>query len=121
MTTLHITNGDSAGDTLRTFVSGEVTITADPLHEGPARAVDGDEWRRMRAQFLADPADPAAPQDAWQWLTAWDAAIERAPEYDEVVLWFEHDLFDQLLLVRTLDLVGRVLSDPASPVGGSAR
>ncbi len=36
-------------------------------------------------------------------LTQWDRAVEGYRSYDEVVLWFEHDLFDQLLLVRLLD------------------
>ena len=30
-------------------------------------------------------------------------AIERAAREDEVVLWFEHDLFDQLNLIWLLD------------------
>jgi hypothetical protein len=71
---LHITNGDSAADTMRTFLTDRVTITCEPLHDGPI------------------PPDPT-------WLAA-------APdEYEEVVLWFEHDLYDQLLLVRALDLM----------------
>jgi hypothetical protein len=74
VSTLHITNGDSAADTMRTFLRDPVAITCEPLHDGPV------------------PADPA-------WLVA-------APdEYDEVVFWFEHDLYDQLLLIRALDLV----------------
>jgi hypothetical protein len=48
VTTLHITNGDSAGDKLRTFVNGEVTIVADVLHEGPCPPIDGDAWHDVR-------------------------------------------------------------------------
>jgi hypothetical protein len=72
VSTLHITNGDSAGDTLRTFLPEPVKITCDVLHDGP---------------IVPAPA----------WLAA------AAAEYDEVVFWFEHDLFDQLLLIRALD------------------
>jgi len=32
----------------------------------------------------------------------WDALLAKAPEYDETVIWLEHDLFDQLLLIRHL-------------------
>ncbi len=32
-----------------------------------------------------------------------DAAIDEAADADEVVLWFEHDLFDQLNLIWLLD------------------
>ena len=31
---------------------------------------------------------------------------QRAADHEEAVLWFEHDLFDQLLLIRTLDMLG---------------
>jgi hypothetical protein len=31
-----------------------------------------------------------------------DAVLESAPEYDEVVFWFEHDLYDQLILLHHL-------------------
>jgi hypothetical protein len=40
-------------------------------------------------------------------LEAWDAKLEAYRDYDEVVLWFEHDLFDQLLLIRHLDWFAR--------------
>src|SRR5438093_2672042 len=55
---LHITSGSSAGDTLRTFVDGQVVLTHDVLHEGPAPHVDGDAWHATRARFLADAYDP---------------------------------------------------------------
>jgi len=41
-------------------------------------------------------------------LASTDEAIAAATtNTDEIVFWFEHDLFDQLLLIRALDLVGR--------------
>ena len=33
-------------------------------------------------------------------LKNWRAVIERHESYEELVLWFEHDLFDQLNLIR---------------------
>lgn len=40
-------------------------------------------------------------------MEGWDEELESYIEHDEVVLWFEHDLFDQLLLMRQLDWCGR--------------
>ena len=115
--TLHITNGDHAGDKLRSFVNGPVTLACDVLHEGPCPPVDGDAWHEVRARFLAS-GDGQRYENIKAGMTASDAAIAQACEQgDEIVLWFEHDLFDQLALIRTLDLVGRVLLDPA--LGGS--
>jgi hypothetical protein len=100
---LHITNGDSAAGTLREFIEDRVVITADALWEGPARPLDGEAWLRMRAAFRSAGADET---DAfYRMLASSDHAIETAGEYDEVVLWFEHDLFDQLLLIRTLTML----------------
>jgi hypothetical protein len=101
---LHILNGDCAADQLReSGVPGTITITADVLHEGPAPAgVPPERWRKIRARYLAE-----SGYDDYErclaTLTEWDRTMERAEEYEEVVLWFEHDLFDQLLLIRTLD------------------
>jgi hypothetical protein len=102
---LHITNGDSAGDKLRRIVDGEVTVTCDVLHEGPVPAVDGDAWYQTRGQFLAG-AHGFSAEQLQDDLARWDAKVADAVSRgDEVVLWFEHDLFDQLLLIRTLDLL----------------
>ena len=105
MPPLHVTNGDCAGDKLRRIVDGAVTITADPLHEGPAPAVDGDAWYDLRARFLSN--GDARFEDIKAQLAAWDRAILDGARAGSVVLWFEHDLFDQLQLIRTLDVIGR--------------
>jgi uncharacterized protein DUF1835 len=110
VSTLHITNGDSAGDKLRRIVKGAVTITADPLHEGPAPPVDGDAWYDVRARFLASDGDTAR-EEVKQQLAAWDRAIADGHRAGDIVLWFEHDLFDQLALIRTLDLLVRLNAD----------
>ena len=108
MRTLHITNGDHAGDKLRSFVDGPVALACDVLHEGPCPPVDGDAWHETRARFLASEGNP--PYEAIKaGLAASDAAIAGACERgDGIVLWFEHDLFDQLALIRTLDLMVRL-------------
>jgi Domain of unknown function (DUF1835) len=109
---LHVTNGDCAAEIIRRVVVDPVVITADVLHEGPAPAVDGDEWYRTRGAFLGNgrgSADEIAHQ-----LAATDRAIADAARMASVVLWFEHDLFDQLLLIRVLDLLERLKPRPAT-------
>jgi hypothetical protein len=109
--TLHITNGDSAGDTLRRIVDGAVTITADPLHEGPAPPVEGDAWYDVRARFLASYGD-TAPEEIGDRLASWDRSMVNGCLAGDIILWFEHDLFDQLALIRTLDLLARLKPRP---------
>jgi hypothetical protein len=105
VSTLHITNGDSAAATLREFIADPVTITADILHDGPAPDVGDATWYAVRARHLADGnGDVDAIRRN---LEQWDLAIQSAATFDETILWFEHDLFDQLQLIRTLDRIPR--------------
>jgi hypothetical protein len=103
---LHITNGDCAANTLRSFLTDPVLITCDVLHDGPAPAVDGDAWHEVRARWLTE-AYKARFAETRASLAAFDRTVTQPGRHDEIVLWFEHDLFDQLLLTRTLDLLAR--------------
>jgi len=116
LSTQHITNGDCAADKLRQFLTDPVSITADVLHDGPAPHVDLDTWHTLRAKSL-EPAggDRDAFEERRRGFAAWDRAIVESTQHDEVVLWFEHDLFDQLALIRTLDLLASAV------VSGSSR
>jgi hypothetical protein len=114
--TLHITNGDCTADILRRIVDGPVAIAADVLHEGPCPGDDGDAWYAARARFLAPYAGMSADELKAD-LAAADQVIVDAcgrasasAGRNDIELWFEHDLFDQLAVIRTLDLVARVLS-----------
>jgi len=101
---LHVVNGDSTAEPLRqSGVPGTVTVWADVLHDGPVRPDSGTpEWRRERARFIAA-GGWATEAEARQIYEGWDRALDSYQEFDEVVIWLEHDLFDQLLLIRHLD------------------
>jgi hypothetical protein len=101
---LHVTNGDIAAELIRlSGISGEVSVTADVLHEGPAPGgLPPERWRKVRARYLAESGHDDY-ESALAALTRWDHTLEDYRSYDEVILWFEHDLFDQLLLIRILD------------------
>jgi hypothetical protein len=101
---LHITNGSIAADGIRrSGVAGKVTPSADILHEGPTPAgLPPERWRKVRARYLAEHGY-CGYEECLADLTEWDHAVDEYRSYDEVVLWFEHDLFDQLQLVRLLD------------------
>jgi hypothetical protein len=110
---LHITNGDSAAGSLRQAgLPGTVAVWADVLHDGPVPAgVEGDAWRELRARFAAD-AGLCPYEDAKAMCEQWDRDLASYRDHDEVVLWFEHDLFDQLLLIRHLDWFARQPEPP---------
>src|SRR6185369_3265595 len=101
--TLHITNGDFAVAVLRTAgMQGEILPWRDVLHEGPVRAdVPLPELSKLRAKFIAGAGWGAEAQVAEQFALR-DALLRAADGRAEVVLWFEHDLYDQLQLIQLL-------------------
>ncbi len=103
---LHVTNGDSAAGLLRrSGIPGDVLAWPDVLHEGPTPAEHGAVWRHARARFLHETGGGAFEHILRDYERG-DAALDRYREHDELVLWFERDLFDQLLLARHLHWLG---------------
>jgi hypothetical protein len=99
---LHITNGDATRLPLeRSGVPGEIASWDDVLHEGPTPLASGDAWVRVRARHLAS-AGYGAEDDLLRDFLAKGDPLDAADQHDEVVFWFEHDLYDQLLLIRHL-------------------
>jgi hypothetical protein len=117
---MHVTNGESAGNTLRqTTLGGAVLPWQDVLHTGPVPAVPRRELLRLRAGFLAD-AGWGSRRAILGSLERRDAQLLRAfRDGIEVVLWFEHDLYDQLQLLDVLSLAHGVEATPELVVVGS--
>ena len=106
---LHITNGDAAAGPIRALgLGGEVMAWKDVLHDGPVPApATLDSLRPRRARFLAGYETATAVEIA-QDLEARDRRLGASDRDEEVALWFEHDLYDQLQLIQILDcLAGR--------------
>jgi hypothetical protein len=101
---LHITNGDAAVPGIRASgVEGPVLVWLEVLHEGPVPAgLTLHELSAVRSRFFSDLGwdddEPASGRMAER-----DRMLMTAGSEDEVVLWFEHDLYDQLQLIQLLD------------------
>ncbi|MEO8258794.1 MAG: hypothetical protein ABI868_15700 [Acidobacteriota bacterium] len=100
---LHVANGTCATRLIESAgIPGRRSIWADPLDDGPVPGGLSDgELLDVRARHLAGKSKPGEV-DPVNDLRAWRAVIEHQQAYDELVLWFEHDLFDQLNLVQIL-------------------
>jgi hypothetical protein len=107
----HVVNGDSVAQTLRqSTLGGEVIVWRDVLHEGRVPPGDAATVRRARAAFLAA-AGMGSRDEILAGLEAADAALLAAlASGRETVLWFEHDLHDQLQLIQIL---ARIAAHPA--------
>lgn len=118
---LHITNGSVVAGLLRALgLKGDLVTWDDILHEGPVQAGLGvPALRASRAAFLARCGGGEVTQIAAS-LAARDEAALGSVKHDEVVLWFEHDLYDQLQLLQVLDMLptgGRPRISAVSPEG----
>src|ERR1051326_4811928 len=103
---VHVCNGDSTADTLSLAdLPGEIRVWADALDQGPVLPVGDAEHYKLRGDYWA--AHGRTAGDTAQQLAAWDKGVDEAASAEELILWFEHDLFDQLALVRLLARLAR--------------
>lgn len=103
---LHITNGDSVIYTFRKAgLAGEHLAWADVLNEGPVPAgLPLEDLSAVRARYLTERGFGSAIKINHQFSKR-DATLRKAATFDEVVLWFEHDLYDQLQLLQLLTTI----------------
>lgn len=105
---LHITNGDCAAELLReAAIGGDILPWRDVLHEGPVP--DGltlEELSATRAAFISEKGW-GPPEEVSRGFRERDARLAAFREHEEIVLWFEHDLYDQLQLLQLLDWFSR--------------
>lgn len=104
--TLHLTNGDSVlYSWKKAGLLGTHVAWRDVLHEGPVPAgLSLEELSRVRALYLAGRGygNPIKIQHDFEKR---DGVLRRLREFDEVVLWFEHDLYDQLQLLQIFSVM----------------
>lgn len=100
---LHIHNGDSSADIARqSSLTGEHFAWREALIEGPTPGgLTGPEWFGSRARHLTEfyGVDPAETESG---LRIQEEKLRSYTDHDEVVLWFEHDLFCQTNLMYLL-------------------
>ncbi|WP_420126025.1 DUF1835 domain-containing protein [Longimicrobium sp.] len=101
---LHVTNGDSAAERIRAAgVEGPILPWRDVLHDGPVPpGLPLEALSEVRAGFIASRGWGAADEVRASFAER-DRTLAASRDEDEVVLWFEHDLYDQLQLIQLLD------------------
>jgi uncharacterized protein DUF1835 len=101
---VHVCNGDSTADSLSLAdLPGEIRVWADALDQGPVLPVGDAEHWKVRGEFWT----ARGFRDSAGQLTAYDHNFDEAAGAGELILWFEHDLFDQLALIRLLARLSR--------------
>jgi hypothetical protein len=111
--TLHVTSGDSVLYLFRKAgIAGTHVAWRDALYEGPVPAgVSLEETTSIRARFAAS-RGYGNPIKLIHDFERRDAQLRRANEFEEIVLWFEHDLYDQLQILQILTTLDAMELEP---------
>lgn len=106
MSNLIITNGDAAGAKMREArINGEILPWRDILHEGPVPFTDTtEELTAIRVDFLVG-GGWGDPDEIRASFAERDRIMGNLNVYSDILLWFEHDLYDQLQLLQILDFL----------------
>jgi hypothetical protein len=106
MRTVHVRCGDDLRKTLPAAgFTGDVLTFTDPVGQGPTPAEpDEDAFTAVRAGWLADTLRLDRAETLAR-LHAERDSLDRLDDYDRIMLWFEHDWFDQAILIRLLSML----------------
>lgn len=101
---LHICNGDSVAEKLRQdIVQGDILVWREVYPEGPVFLDPTESANRFaRAQYL-EQAMGIPSSDYIRISENQEKVLVEYHKYEEIVLWFEHDLFDQTMLCYLLN------------------
>jgi hypothetical protein len=103
--TLHITNGDCAGDRLaKSTIHGEVLVWRDMLYLGPRNPGWPDVGTlEVRAELLDQVTGGGLKRkQIIDTLKSQYRQLATASDYERIVLWFDACLYDQSMLVHIL-------------------
>lgn len=104
---VHVCNGDSTADTLSLAdLPGDIRVWADALDRGPVLPISDDEHYKVRGEFWSKHGFGTTADNA-QKLAQYDKDFDEAAGAEELILWYEHDLFDQFALIRLLARLAR--------------
>jgi hypothetical protein len=99
--TLHIRCGEDIKDKLaEAGIPGDYLSFADPAWLGPPPAFNA--WLSDRAALIAERSGLPRPKVRAQLGEAYWRLARAPADYQHIVLWFEHDLYDQAVLARVL-------------------
>lgn len=101
---LHIVNGDAFGDKLRkSSIDGEILVWRESLYEGPIGMRMSDSLLLpIRASYMFQ--KHGIPEDMFTSTSLHqEKQLDKlSGEVTEIILWFDQDLFDQLMLCYLL-------------------
>ncbi len=101
---LNITNGDCAVEVMKKAgISGVFLPWRDVLHDGPVpQGLSLEALSRVRAKFIIS-RGWGTPEKIKKSFIERDRLLKSFETFERIILWFEHDLYDQLQILQILD------------------
>lgn len=117
--TLHIRCGSDIREALALGgIPGDYLEFSDPVCQGPlppGMVDSGDALIERRAHFIAREYGMPLGEAIRKLKAEWEG-LKAARERDSLVLWFEHDLYDQTVLIRILSWLRRNPPKPGAEI-----
>lgn len=112
---VHVVNGDDIADRLYELrVPGEVLVWREMLCEGPTpQDVGSKEFLDMRQQFLNKAYGVTARKYQEKFVVQLKK-LKDLSHYDEIILWFEFDLFSHMNMLAAISYM--LQFDPSPPL-----
>lgn len=106
--TVHIRCGSDIEETLAAAgVAGDFLEFSDPVCQGPVSGpVANDRYFEARARFIADDWGYDFDETGAK-LKQQSEKLDQLEGYERIILWFEHDVFDQTILLRLCAELGQ--------------
>lgn len=100
---LHITNGDDLTSNIKKLqLPGEIVVWREMLCEGPTTILlDSEEFLKMRKKFLCSTYNISQGDYETQFVEELNK-LTVSNGYDEIVLWFEFDLFSHINMLAVI-------------------
>ena len=100
--TLHIVNGDSLAEQMQELnLPGELVIWRELLCEGPTQKEVDQEFFKIRKKYLKKTYDISAENYDERFISE-VKKLKSLKNYDNVVLWFEFDLFCHINMLAAI-------------------
>lgn len=101
---LNITNGDSTVDLMQQAnIPGVYLPWRDVLHDGPVpEGLSLEALSEVRSNFISSQGW-GEPELIRLGFIERDDTLKSFKQYEKIILWFEHDLYDQLQILQILD------------------
>ena len=112
---LNIVNGDTLIEKMeKAKIPGLFLSWQDFLHEGPVpENLSLEALSKIRAEYISQKG-LGSMSAIHQSFKERNATLHSYKKYEKVILWFEHDLYDQLQLIQILDWFAKYASNASS-------